>query len=194
MVFWSLLLATAPFFLPGCAPKETPEPKIVAVAPTDDPATHLTDQFHSAAFQTEQAVESLDRASTAIHPLIALEQGETKEALLDIQDGLDAAGHISGKEANPPTLAEVRADIPRFQEKRLGRVRELETVIDQLRDAEDTLTDMLNSTPPSKIETILSETTDAVDDAIGYLEEADRQLGGNPASESENKAPEKGKK
>lgn len=194
MILWGLCLVTAPTFLIGCGAKEVPQPKVVTTEVPEDPAAHLTDQFHSAAFQTEQAVESLVRASTSIHPLIALEQGETKEALLDIQDGLDAAGHIAGKEANPPTLGEVRADLPNFQEKRMKRVAELETIIDQLRDAEDTLSDMLDSTPPSKIETILSETTDAVDDAISYLEEADRQLGGNPSPESENKAPGKGER
>ncbi|AIE85806.1 hypothetical protein OP10G_2438 [Fimbriimonas ginsengisoli Gsoil 348] len=149
-----------------------------------DPAQKLYEQLHAAAFQFSTASDNLNDAVAALRPLPGTVGGDTKEALLNALDGLDSTGRTLVDMAQPPEQQQVRQDQAASEKQRAKWVEEGIDAIRELRDASDTVGDLIESKPPPKEAAALDEADGAISDALDAMEDAIKLLGGTVPPES----------
>lgn len=156
-----------------------------AVAPSD-PSAALYEKLRAGAYQFDAALASLEQATAAIKPLAeAQTQKETKDALQNVLALLDQAGRSAAELHEAPERAQVDAAFAAQDERRLKGIESMSLALREVREAQGTVEDMLDSQPPAQEKEILDKADTALDEADDAISEGIKALGGTPPPDEE---------
>lgn len=189
------LAVIAVFFATGCN-KQSPNPDAPASvdlpakatggeskgAPDipSDPAERLHEQIRSATVQLNPAVDKIQEAYEAAKEIekSPLASKELKQALEDAISSLTDAGSILANfTEEPPDLATIKKDLPKYQKQRDAIVIGCNDAIHDLSDAMSTLDDVSPGASP-KLQNPLEGVTGSIDEALGTVRDALTGAGG----------------
>jgi hypothetical protein len=148
-----------------------------------DPDHALYDQVRSGAYQINSAIDAIEEARKTSRDIAAREGGKTQKALLQIASSLDDAGKaLADYGDDPPSFEEFKKNFAAQDDHRLKAIDAANKSLDALGDAQDTLSDLLDSHPPEPENTELSNADSALYDCVQTVEDAVKAMGGKVAS------------
>ena len=153
----------------GCA-KPAPPPPTVAAPPVPTAAAPR-EADEQAAYALDAAGASIEEALAGTKALAAKAEDAAKAALLDVADGLEAAGAALADHEEPPP-----ADRPFTDAERKATREAAQEALEGLRDAGKVLDDLAQNAP-KEFEAPLETIRTAVDEATDGVKEAARELG-----------------
>lgn len=170
----------------GCGHSEVkPIPAARQSAPTEpaDPVQALYDKVRSGSYQISSAIDAIEEVRKATKDIAARETGNTHEALLTIAEQLDGAGKVlADYGVDPPSLDEFKKDFAGQDDHRLKAIDASNEALDDLRDAQDLLGDLLDSHPPEPEGTQLDNADSNLEECVQTVEDAVKALGGKVRS------------
>jgi hypothetical protein len=172
--------------LSGCskAGSQSADAQVVkkAAAPVD-PDRALYDQVRSGAYQISSAVDAIEAVRKTARDMASQQQGATQKALSAIATSLDDAGKaLADFGDDPPAFEEFKKNFAAQDDRRLKAIDAANQSLSDLGDAQDTLSDLLDSHPPEPENTALTNADSALDDCVQTLEDAVKAMGGKVAS------------
>ena len=170
----------------GCGhPEVKPVPAArqpVSTEPTD-PVQALYDKVRSGSYQISSAIDAIEEVRRATKDIAARETGNTHEALLTIAGQLDGAGKVlADYGVDPPSLDDFKKDFAGQDDHRLKAIDASNEALDDLRDAQDLLGDLLDSHPPEPEGTQLDNADSSLEECVQTVEDAIKALGGTVRS------------
>ena len=144
-----------------------------------NPEQALFDQVRAGAYQIGSAIDSIATVRKTVRDMAAKEKGATSQALLKIADQLDAAGKaLSDFSEDPPALEQFKKDFAGQDDKRLKAIDACNDSLDDLNEAQDILSALLDSHPPEPENTQLTDADSALDECTQAVEGAINTMGG----------------
>jgi hypothetical protein len=164
------------------------ESKVTKPAAPADPDQALYDQVRSGAYQVSSAIDSIEEVRKISRTIAGHQQGATQKALLEIAASLDVAGTaLADYGDEPPPFEEFKKNFAAQDDRRLKAIAAANRSLSSLEDAQDTLSDLLESHPPEPDKTELTKADSALEDCAQTLEDAVKAMGGRVPSADEAK-------
>jgi len=144
-----------------------------------NPEQALYDQIRSGTYQIGAAVDAIEEVRKTAREIASREKGDTQKALLTIEAHLNDAGEaLSDFGDEPVTFEEFKKDFAAQDDKRLKAIDAGNESLNDLRDAQDILGDLLDSHPPEPENTELNNADSALDGCLQAVEDAIKAMGG----------------
>ena len=166
----------------GCGHEQS-KPTAIAKPTTPaapaDPVQALYDKVRSGSYQISTAIDSIEEVRKATKEIASREQGNTHQALMTITGQLDEAGKaLADYGVDPPTFDEFKKDFATQDDRRLKAIDAANEALDDLRDAQDLLGDLLDSHPPEPEGTQLDQADSSLEECVQGVEDAIQSMGG----------------
>lgn len=166
----------------GCAKTNSPvaaNAESTKAAIPADPDQALYDQVRSGAYQISSAIDSIEAVRKTSREIAAREQGKTQAALLEIASSLDDAGKaLADYGDDPPPFDEFKKNFSAQDDKRLKAIDAATESLSDIGDAQDTLSDLIDSHPPEPEKTELGSADSALEDCAQTVMDAIKAMGG----------------
>ena len=174
----------------GCAhqdAKPIASPKQTAPSAPADPVQALYDKVRSGSYQISTAIDSIEEVRKAAKEIASKETGNTRQALLTISGQLDEAGKVlADYGVDPVAYEEFKKDFAGQDDRRLKAIDAANEALDDLRDAQDLLGDLLDSHPPEPEGTQLDNADSSLEECVQTVEDSVRALGGKVKSPNDS--------
>jgi len=174
----------------GCskAGSQITEPATAKPRTPVNPEKALYDQVSSGAYQISAAIDSIEAVRKTAREIASREKGNTQKALFAISASLDDAGKaLADYGDDPPPFEEFKKNFAAQDDRRLKAISAANQSLSDLGDAQDTLSDLLDSHPPEPESTELNNADSALDDCVQAVEGAVKAMGGRVPAADEAK-------
>lgn len=173
----AILLLAAGSMLVGCGASkpapERPEKPVVVVDPTR-PEDTLYEQLRAGAFQLTGVIETLDAAIDKLKEIPPQKNAETKAALADLAEAVDAAGALIADYTDEPDRVRLGKVFPEYDERRIRGIDAANDALHELEDGASVAADLMQAINLPA----LQEVADLLDLAISDTKDAIEALGG----------------
>ncbi len=144
-----------------------------------DPDQALFDQIRSGAYQIGSAIDAIESVRKTTKEIASREAGATQKALVMITSQLDAAGKALVEFSDePPTFEEFKKNFSAQDERRLKAIDAANESLNDLRDAQDIVGDLLDSHPPEPENTELDNADSDLEECVQAVQDAIKAMGG----------------